>query len=239
MDEAFVKKAFEITYAIFRVADRVYKPKFGNHLEDFGMELLKSAAFGNETEMRRAAEAIKLALQLGSGAGILNQKNTEIIIREIDGLLSAMADGSIKNDDKTIPDEDLSHIFTPLRPSEYKTSGKITSASDEIAELPDRVIQGTKESRVIIDEPDGSRKDIAVALSAVPGIGSQMRQSAILERIREMGECRMKDIQTLLPDTSERTIRYDIQDLIEQNLVERVGSSGPSTYYRLRGIAGA
>jgi repressor of nif and glnA expression len=42
----------------------------------------------------------------------------------------------------------------------------------------------------------------------------------------------LKDIQEVLPDTSERTIRYDLQTLLEQNLIERIGNAGPSVFYR-------
>jgi repressor of nif and glnA expression len=35
-----------------------------------------------------------------------------------------------------------------------------------------------------------------------------------------------------LPDTSERTIRYDLQTLVEQSLVERIGNAGPLVFYR-------
>ena len=44
----------------------------------------------------------------------------------------------------------------------------------------------------------------------------------------------MKEIEEALPDSSERTLRYDIQDLVSRGLVERVGAGGPSIYYRLR-----
>ncbi len=61
-----------------------------------------------------------------------------------------------------------------------------------------------------------------------------MRQAAILEKIRQSGNCRIKDIQELLPDCSERTIRYDLQTLLEQNHIERVGGGGPAVLYRIR-----
>jgi DeoR/GlpR family transcriptional regulator of sugar metabolism len=61
-----------------------------------------------------------------------------------------------------------------------------------------------------------------------------MRQSAILERIRQNNNCRLKDVQEWLSDVSERTIRYDLQNLIGQGLVERLGNGGPATFYRIR-----
>jgi len=40
-----------------------------------------------------------------------------------------------------------------------------------------------------------------------------------------------------LPNISERTIRYDLQTLLEQGLVERVGNAGPSVFYRANAMA--
>lgn len=58
------------------------------------------------------------------------------------------------------------------------------------------------------------------------------RQTAILDRVRQFGSCRIKDLCQLFPSCSERTLRYDLQSLIEQNLIERIGVVGPAVYYR-------
>jgi hypothetical protein len=65
---------------------------------------------------------------------------------------------------------------------------------------------------------------------------SEIRQSAILERIRQIGNCRLGDIQVILPGSSERTIRYDLESLVQKKLVERVGVGGRGVYYRIPGI---
>jgi hypothetical protein len=63
-------------------------------------------------------------------------------------------------------------------------------------------------------------------------ISSDIRQSAILNRIRQSGNCRIRDLQDLFPNWSERTLRYDIESLTARKLVERVGG-GSATYYQL------
>lgn len=59
------------------------------------------------------------------------------------------------------------------------------------------------------------------------------RQSAIVGFIRQFPDnCRMKDLNSEFADVSERTLRNDIQFLIENRLVERLGGkSGPSSYF--------
>jgi hypothetical protein len=68
-------------------------------------------------------------------------------------------------------------------------------------------------------------------------ISSDIRQSAILNRIRQSGNCRIRDLQDLFPKWSERTLRYDVEALILKKLVERIGA-GSATFYRPSSIAG-
>ena len=60
------------------------------------------------------------------------------------------------------------------------------------------------------------------------------RQPAILRLIRQFpSDCRMKDLVFEFSDTSERTLRGDVQKLIADGLVERLGGkSGPFSYFR-------
>ena len=68
------------------------------------------------------------------------------------------------------------------------------------------------------------------------GINATIRQSAILEKIRqsEGRQIQLKDILAAFPEVSERTMRYDLQKLCSQGLIERVGNGGPGSYYLLK-----
>jgi hypothetical protein len=64
---------------------------------------------------------------------------------------------------------------------------------------------------------------------------SIIRQSAILEKIKSSEDvCQLKDLIILLPGVSERTLRYDLQKLVSQGLVNKIGSSGPGTSYTIK-----
>ena len=59
------------------------------------------------------------------------------------------------------------------------------------------------------------------------------RQSAIIEFIRQLPDgCRMRDLAARFPDVSERTLRNDLQNLVSDGLIERVGSQGPFSSFR-------
>lgn len=63
-----------------------------------------------------------------------------------------------------------------------------------------------------------------------------MRQSAIMEIMRQVQNCRIKDLIAAFPGVSERTLRYDLQKLCETGTIERVGTAGPGIYYQLKTV---
>lgn len=58
-----------------------------------------------------------------------------------------------------------------------------------------------------------------------------VRQTAIMRHVREIDHCRLRNILELMPNVSERTIRNDLQGLIERGLIRRVGGGGPNSYF--------
>ncbi len=61
-----------------------------------------------------------------------------------------------------------------------------------------------------------------------------IRQSTIIDIIRQSGkQLQLKEIIAILPQVSERTLRYDLQKACNQGILEKIGS-GPATSYRIR-----
>lgn len=58
-----------------------------------------------------------------------------------------------------------------------------------------------------------------------------IRQNLISEKIRQSGRANVKELIGQFPGVSERTLRYDLQKLCDQGIVEKIGSSGPGTSY--------
>lgn len=70
------------------------------------------------------------------------------------------------------------------------------------------------------------------------GISSAIRQSAILEKIRQYNgsQAQLRDLLAAFPEVSERTMRYDLQKLCLQGFIERGGNGGPGSYYRSKAV---
>ncbi len=197
-----LKKAYEISYAIFRVCSRSTSAALKESLERQALSLLEAAVVGNYGLMVTISGVIEHLVRFGSDVGLIHKANGETLTFQV-GVLNAAIAGLEK------PAEIAEISEVPL--------GDIFGAQDVL--FPAKR-QYTEEAENI-DNPANNAK-------------AAMRQSAILEKIRQSGNCRIKEIQELLPDCSERTIRYDLQTLLEQNRIERVGGGGPAMLYRIR-----
>lgn len=65
-------------------------------------------------------------------------------------------------------------------------------------------------------------------------INAAIRQSAIISKVKSgNGDgIKLKEITSEFPDVSERTLRYDLQRLCSQGVIERVGNGGPASHYK-------
>ena len=205
-------KAYEVAYALFRLAAQMQEKDFAESLRASGTAMLSAAAAEDYAAAERSIRVAECLVKFGGDVGIIGTPNVDVLTREIFALDVAIAER------KTVAKTDEVNV------AEIFSKPEIAPRSEEPAmELaPMRM----EEFRA---QPQSQPRQ--------PSNDSAIRQSTILTRIRQSGNCRMKDIQEMLPDTSERTIRYDLQTLVEQNLIERIGNAGPLVFYRASRVA--
>ncbi len=220
------KKAYEISYAVFRVGSRISNSALKEHLERQALSLLDAATVENYAWVSTVARAIEYLIRFGSDVGLVHEANAETIISQLGSMNAAVAGPEKAATAEEVP---LGDIFSGHEALFKNSGGKSGNGSIE---------SGNGESG---NGESGNVNNPAIHSAIHPAMNPASnaaepgnRQTAILDRIRQSGNCRIKDIQDLLPGSSERTIRYDLQSLIEQNLVERVGMGGPSVFYRIR-----
>lgn len=63
-----------------------------------------------------------------------------------------------------------------------------------------------------------------------------VRRSVFFDKIRYFDEFKLKDLEEIFPELSERTIRYYLSDLINKGLIERRGNSGPNVLYKVKKV---
>lgn len=222
------KKAYEIAYALFRISAKIAESSIKEKIESEAIDLLISANAENYGKAARSVAAIDALIKFAIDLNLVSISNGDILLRE----LSAMNEIVLECLDKS-DEVDVSKFFSKSKESAIKD---VARASSSVVIRP--VWEngaGFSEKSAIPRSPQQEDKEKSGNPAIV--IKSGNRQIAILDKIRQSGNCKLKEIQDILPDCSERTIRYDLEELIERNLVERVGAGGPAVSYRIRQIA--
>lgn len=207
-------KAYEVAYALFRLAAQMQEKDFAEPLRASGTALLAAAAAEDYAAAVRSLRVMECLVKFGGDVNVIGSPNVDVMMREIYALDAAIAERrtAVKTDEVNV--------------AEIFSKPEIAEPAVHMAEpAPMRM----EEFRA---EPEMETKATPASAVRQPSNDSAIRQSMILERIRQSGNCRLKDIQEVLPHISERTIRYDLQTLVEQNLIERIGNAGPLVFYR-------
>jgi len=221
-------KAYEVAYALFRLATQMQEKDFAEQLRVSGTALLSAAAAEDYAAAERALRVMECLVKFGGDVAMIGTANVDVLMREIYALDAAVAERktAVKTDEVNVAEifskpEIVSQAAEPVKePAQEPAPVRMHTESFRPAEY---VAEKTADQT--IERPSQP----AIRQTAND---SAIRQSAILNRIRQSGNCRMKDIQDILPNTSERTIRYDLQTLLENSLIERIGNAGPSVFYR-------
>lgn len=224
------QKAHDISFAVFRVATLIKNSKLRSEIEFAAVDLIShfeqiadsSLPFTTPNVVDKLLRLVSFAESIGEMKAI----NASVLKRELGNLQTAIdfhlntykgEPSGLSGKDKD-NDIDISNMFpaSTLSSGKDKASGKglTTVVGDKVSP------QSMQRGETLVDQPiEDFGSDISI------------RQTAILRNIREIEFCRLRNIMEAMPNVSERTIRNDIQGLIDRNLVRRVGGGGPNSYF--------
>lgn len=154
-----------------------------------------------------AASALERLIRLSESVGEMNKINADVLHSEIRKFNSAIRQFHSAIAELSIQ-ADISDLFGN---GDGNSTRELMISDDAIAD-----------------------KMRAKRVREVQSMSPETRQSSVLEFIRQFPDgCRMKDISGEFEGVSERTIRADIQKLVDDGFVERDGGkSGPFSYLR-------
>ena len=196
-------KAYDISFAVFRVVATVNNAKLKSALEDSAVDLILELD-------DQAVDKLGALVRLAASVNEMKTLNAEVLLRELDNIKveiqSAVHLGARRVSQSAIGNED-----------EVDLSNSFADSSEQPVHL----------GATQVHKQEDEEKDIKINSNIAN------RQSAILSFIRQLPNgCRMRDLIVKFPEVSERTLRNDLHDLTTEGLVERVGSQGPFASFR-------
>lgn len=177
-------------------------------LERLAFDLLENISTEKSEEVIRITAALESLLNIGQSLYEIDPENVKVIIGEINAVNSAMRQSAGLGD---LPD------------------------FSKIAGLPNDSAKVLPNSAIAESEGQNHEGNVKNG----NGFSATLRQSAILDKVRSAdgGQVQLKDILAAFPEVSERTMRYDLQKLCSQGLLDRTGSGGPASFYTARNKA--
>lgn len=222
----FTQKAYEICYAVFRLGSAIKNADLRARLEKAGLGLLEAGSLNNNSSLSNSLSLLEVLVNFSQGIGEISYLQSQVLLREIGNFNAA-----IRQNNSAVAELNLEEFF--------QTS---LSQNAELKSKP--VIPIMTEDRVDVlpeaEQEEAGEQDEENSATEFPLEKSgEVRQSAIVDIMRQVQNCRIKDLIAAFPGVSERTLRYDLQKLCEEGTIERVGTGGPGTYYQLKSLATA
>lgn len=203
------QKSIEICYALLRVAAQIRRQQLKQNLEKLAFRFLELATSEDFDAALKTSSSIDATLKIGQSLYEVEPVNAKVISGELEAVNAAMRQ-SLGIDG--LPN--LEKVFE-------KVGNAANYPAKTFADI--RPSAGLPDSPTILENGSGNGN----------GFSATIRQSAILEKIRQSGngQAALKDIIAAFPEISERTMRYDLQKLCAHGLIGRSGNGGPGSYY--------
>ena len=198
------KKAYEVAYAAFRVASVSLSRDLAALFEKESTALLEAVIKEDASAGRATARNLSYFVSFARDTGKIHHDNAELLLRQISEL-NGLIESSVSSGPAMI---DIGGIF-----SEPESFGAAPTTRQPVKVQR----QATENFQAAVNQSKGFVD----------------RQEVILKRIRQSGNCRTSELQAILPELSERTLRYDLQRLVENGKIER-GGAGPASWYRIK-----
>ncbi|MBI4085388.1 MAG: hypothetical protein HY432_02715 [Candidatus Liptonbacteria bacterium] len=210
-EDFLYKKTYEFAYATLSIASSAKSKEIAGLLESKAFFLLDSVLTSDYERTGIISSSIISLVGLMVDGGILNPINREVLMRESENVTLAIRAVPKKG---ILPDLNLGKVFSKSGLPNKKQIANTSPKTADLSEIDQKTVS------------EISDKSFSDKISDK----SESRQLAIVEKLREMENCRLNELQSVFTEVSDRTLRYDLESLILKGTVERVGSRKNSIY---------
>lgn len=171
-------------------------------------------------------------LNVASTAGLISQMNGSVLIRELNSLADRIDQLAVDNasephfSDEYFKQSPAEQRFLDDRIKERERALKDVDQDKELHSKTSLTgkMPGISASAGGVSEADrssgnGARTGTKPAVQAK----KNKRQRAILHLIKEKGEVGVKDVATVVPDCSEKTLQRELMALVTEGVLEKTG----------------
>ena len=232
MHHDLLDEVSNLSYVLFRIAESIENDYLRDRIKKRAIDLIESSALRGSEEFLNHCSVLRQLVVLSNKLNYVSEKNKDVIISKI---------------------YDFEYVLIPEeRGSSFDIDSVFSSYSDSEPDVVDDDFDIDEEEEVFDDDVDKAEEDSSAKNSSakkedvLPDIDdseedfssdkkqskADIRREMVFEKVKKEGICFLRDLMTAFPDYSERTLRYDLENLIEEGKIEKIGNSGPGTFYR-------
>ncbi|MFA4999333.1 MAG: hypothetical protein WC519_01225 [Parcubacteria group bacterium] len=211
----------DIAVAMFKVAAAISHQSLKSELENLAISI---AANPNADNIFRAENV----LTLGREVGEIKPINAVVLIRELESLRRDLLVLPKQSENKLPENVDIASKF-------------VHSASTPTSNQTDTSKPQTDISRRQADisrqQTDNTATSVKKTRPNNHGRKATFDPVKVLQFIAGHNMPKLKDMEMTFTEISSRTVRRTIENLMKQGKIERVGTPGPNSYYRVVSIS--
>jgi len=228
------RKAYQISYTLLRFAQNF--PQTNPFREALFALAISLTIEVNRGEGKKAIETLttlQWMFRLAADSGLVMLEDSEPFIDECYQLSLELDSLPPK---ETVGRSQQSSLLEYLKEAQKLKGLETERVVSKEQEVKKEFVVKSEKIVDTVGKEDLAKKEKII--NPTPSPSTRERQVKIIDVIRqqtsksEIAVCRLKDLQSAFPDVSERTLRYDLQKLMDEGKVERLGG-GPTSAYRL------
>lgn len=225
----FSQEVYRLSYAIFRAVESVRQEDIKREIESSCICLITDVFSGKEIKAAEDLVVLRTLIAFANDTGFMGYK-TRISLLEKVGLLEDELKGGAQTETDV---DDLLRLIVPPPISVFSGSKIVGKNSERDGGLGVQEDNGAVSSAIRQNVEFGNPASSCFAESSVIKDDSYNRRDRVFTEVAKKEVCFLRDLLSCFPDYSERTIRYDLEALIRDRRIEKIGSSGPGTFYRV------
>jgi len=171
LPDSIRKKAFEVSYALFRVAAVSQSRQFAETLETNAVAIVNGAGAFAYQHIESILESIAYLLRFGAEAGIIHPRNADLLLQEMGNLDSLLK--QVSEESTHLPEADIAGIFS--KPATTVKADIVRAKADLVAAkaMPSGERTNTRQNQILERIRQSGNIKIGDLQESFPGISER------------------------------------------------------------------
>ncbi|OGZ02446.1 MAG: hypothetical protein A2390_02855 [Candidatus Liptonbacteria bacterium RIFOXYB1_FULL_36_10] len=249
LPDDILRLSYELAYIVFRVAEQIKQSDLEKKMKAGAVLVIEAVLFDKIDLIREEIFKIRIYSSFANDIGLISFNVFSSLVEKLKKTEESLVLSEATQEVQDIYDVPtavlgINQILEESKKMGEKRRQKKEEEKNGGIRRKDNFNSGKE------DEDDVVSKDTSVDSSASGSVvrqgiefgnssairlfdNSDSKKELVFERVKELKVCFLRDLMDAFPECKERTLRYNLENLVKEERVEKIGTSGPGTFYRV------